>query len=212
MAADLAITRRKVTRVTLRQLENVGTFEALAATALVLREAQEADHAALAFDCARSFWRLLLIGSSTPFVEYLPELTQLAASALLDRVQYRGEQVAIGTAPIRGYEHVLRCYCLAREDEGQLEPDWTSWVRERLLLIRGTKGFDLLYALQLPTVATPELQGDPTRYRTFLREQIMRIKAFDYFTDRRWAKRSFLDDKSAFWRDPKGQWPALDGP
>jgi len=83
-------------------------------------------------------------------------------------------------------------------------------VRERLPLIRDNKGFDLLYALRLPTTATLELQADPTRYVSFLREQIVRIKTFDYCTDRRWAKRSFIDNEIAIWQDPEGRWPALD--
>jgi hypothetical protein len=184
MATDRLAKRRKANCRQLRQLENLGTFEALAATAFLLREAQAENNMDLAFDCARSFWVvLLLIGTSIPFLNILPALTQLAGFALLDQVQYQGEQVAIADVPIGRYESMLRNYCLAMEDSGQLHWDWASWVRERLLLIRGAKGPDAFRALRLPTIATPELQADPSRYLTFLYNELSRATTFAYLAD-----------------------------
>lgn len=37
------------------------------------------------------------------------------------------------------------------------------------------------------------------------------FKAFDCCANQRWGKRSFFDDEIAFWRNPEGRWPALDG-
>ena len=184
MATDRLAKRRKANSRHLRQLENLGTFEALAATAFLLREAQAENNMDLAFACARSFWVvLLLIGSSIPFLNILPALTHLAGVTLLDQVQYQGEQVAIAGVPIGRYESMLRNYCLAMEDSGQIHWDWASWVRERLLLIRGAKGSDAFRALRLPTIATPELQADPSRYLTFLYNEVSRATTFAYLAD-----------------------------
>lgn len=210
-ASDLVAKRRRTTRLPLRQLENLGTFEALAATALLLREAQAENNDSLAFDCARSYWViLLLIVSTLPFIHILYAMAELAGSALLDHVRYQGEQVAIAAAPIGNYERYLRHYCLASEDREQLGPSRSEWVALRLKLMRGIKGLDLLYVFQLPVIATPELRADPKRYILFQREQFVRLKALDYSTDARWAKRSLLKDFIAYESDPEGRWPTLD--
>lgn len=210
-AVELVLRRCKVNHVMLRKLENRGTFEALAALALLVREALEAGDEKRAFDCAHSFWRvLLLIVSQVPFFYHRSALCKLAGEALLDRVVYQGERVAIADAPIEDFEWFLRGYCLAREDEGKLKPDWQSWVRERLLLIRGKKGFDLRHALRIPTEATDELKGDTPRYERFVRHQFIRSKAWDYVSDPHWGARSFDIDMIAFLGDPKGRWPKLD--
>lgn len=209
-ATELALRRRKLTRVTLRQLENRGTFEALAALALLLREARETRNDELAFDCAHSFWRvLLLVLSSIPFVTHLSEITELAGDALLDHVIYRGEQVAIAKAHVHIHIHedLLRSYCLYLEDEGKLKPDWRSWVRERLLLIRGTKGLEFFYALRMPTEATDELRDDDGRHVIFEREQFARFKAWDYLYDSHRTPRSFTEDIITFLADDEGHWP-----
>lgn len=211
MASEFVGRRQKTSRRLLRQLENLGSFDALAATALLLREALGEGRDALAYQCAESFWvLLLLILSTTPFIDYLPGMTRLAGDALLDQVHHRGERVAIASAPTDIYERLLRGYCLGQEDAGKLGPDWESWVRERLKLIRGTKGFDLLFAFRLPTDARDALRTDPARYREFLKDAFVRWKALDYITDPRWAKRPFMEDWATFWKNPNGEWPALD--
>ncbi len=211
MASEFVGRRQKTSRRLLRQLENLGSFDALAATAFLLREALADGRDAVAYQCAESCWvLLLLILSTTPFIDYLPGMTRLAGDALLDQVHHRGEQVAIASAPTDLYERLLRGYCLGREDAGKLAPDWASWVRERLKLIRGTKGFDLLFAFRLPTEATDTLRADPTRYREFLKDAFVRWKALDYITDPRWAQRPFMEDWATFWKDPHGEWPALE--
>lgn len=210
-AAELALERRPITGVSLRQLENRGSFEALAAVAVLLREAQASGDAGRSFDSARSFWRLLvLILASEPFASQTCPISELAGDALLDTVVYRGERVAIAKARVHAPVHLLRCHCLALEDRGKLKYDWQSWVRERLLLIRGTKGFDFLHALQMPTVATEELKRDPARYFRFQRESFIRGMAWLYLLDPSWMARSFMDDMLAFLRDPECQWPSLE--
>ncbi|MFC5582170.1 hypothetical protein [Rhodanobacter terrae] len=208
---DHVAKRRPITNVSLRQLENLGTFEALAATTLLLRETLQAGNSLRAHCCAASFWRLLLlIGSSVPFFDVLPAMAELADKALLHQVVHRGEQVALTSVPIRRYEGLLRGYCLAREDRGTMGPDHASWVRERLLLIRGKKGFDVQHAFRVPVIATPALQADPEMYANFLQDQMVRRMALDYCTKARWAHRVFIDDLMAFYNDPEGHWPAVD--
>ena len=208
---DHVAKRRSFTSVSLRQLENLGTFEALAATALLLRETLQAGNALRAHYCAASFWRLLLlIGSSVPFFEVLPAMAELADRALLHQVVHRGEQIAITAVPIRRYKSLLRSYCLAREDQGLMRPDHASWVRERLLLIRGKKGFDIQHAFRVPVIATSDLQADPEMYVHFLQDQVVRRMALDYCTNARWEHRIFIDDLMAFYDDPEGRWPAID--
>lgn len=208
---DHVAKRRPITSVSLRQLENLGTFEALAATALLLRETLQTGNTLRAYNCAASFWRLLLlIGSSVPFFDVLPAMAELADKALLRQVVHRGEQVALTAVPIRRYESLLRGYCLAREDRGTLGPDHASWVRERLLLIRGKKGFDVQQAFRVPVIATPALQADPEKHVRFLQDQTVRRMALDYCTSDRGAQRVFIDDLMAFYDDPDGCWPAID--
>lgn len=209
-ATELALCRSKVTNRTLRKLEDRGTFEALAALGLLVREAREAGDEERAFECARCFWRvLLLIVSANPFRDHRSALRKLAGEALLDRVVYKGERVAIADAPIDVHESYLRFYCSARENEGRLEPGWRNWVRERLLLMRGDKGFDLLYALSIPMEATDELKSDASRYDCFLRWRFVGFKAWDYVFDHRRSPRSFMEDVHAFLTDPEGRWPEL---
>ena len=209
-ASEFMVDREKPSRRLLRRLEHQGSFEALAATALLLREAQAEDHESLAYQCAQSFWViLLLIGSTVPFINLLPAMAALAGEALIDHVQHDDEQVEIATAPVRLYEQILRHHCLAREDRGLLDPRWNSWVRYRLQLMRGDYGFDLLFALGLPTRATKALHVDPARYLAFQRDAFVRWKALDYITQADWAKRSFMDDWVAYMGDPEGRWPEL---
>ena len=209
-ASEFMVDREKPSRRLLRRLEHQGSFEALAATALLLREAQAEDHESLAYQCAQSFWViLLLIGSTVPFINLLPPMAALAGEALIDQVQHDDEQVEIATAPVRLYEQILRHHCLAREDRGLLDPRWNSWVRYRLQLMRGDYGFDLLFALGLPTRATKALHVDPARYLAFQRDAFVRWKALDYITQADWAKRSFMDDWVAYMGDPEGRWPEL---
>jgi hypothetical protein len=49
-----------------------------------------------------------------------------------------------------------------------LEPNHRSWVRERLLLMRGKKGMHLQYAFLLPVAATATLQSDHEEHARFL--------------------------------------------
>lgn len=92
-------------------MENLGTFEALAAAALLLRETLHVGNALRAHYCAASVWQLLLlIGSSTPCFEVLPAMAELADKALLNQVVHRGEQVASTSVTIRRYENLLRSY------------------------------------------------------------------------------------------------------
>jgi len=203
--------RRSISRRILRRLENLGSLDALAATALLVREAQEEGNEQLAFQCARSAWALLLLISSTlPFDSNAPVMTALLGDALLDHVHYRGEQVSIRSAPIHVYERILREHCLRREDAGKLGPSWACWVRERLKLIHGKMGLDLLFALSLPTEATSTLRADPARHLRFQEDRIVRWKSLNYILDWRWSQRSFIDDWIAFSKDPNSQWPELD--
>jgi hypothetical protein len=73
---------------------------------------------------------------------------------LLDHVHHEGEQVTIASALVDLYE--------------------------RLLLIRGTKEFDCLFALRLPAEAAEALRADPARYQDFLRTTFMRWNSPDY--------------------------------
>lgn len=210
MASEIMVRREKTSRRLLRRLESLGSFEALAATALLLREAQAEGDQALAYSCAQSFWAvLLLIGSTLPFINLLSSMAALAGDALLDQVHHQGERVAIKSAPIYLYEHILRSQCLVWEDMGRLAPDWKSWVRERLKLMRGNYGFDLLFALRMPTEPTEELRRDPERHGTFEKDEYARWKALDYITKPDWAKRPFMDDWVAYMTDPDARWPEL---
>ncbi len=211
-ASEFMVDREKTSRRLLRRLEHLGSFEALAATALLLREAQAGGHESLAYQCAQSFWViLLLIGSTVPYINLLPAMAALAGEALTDHVQHDDEQVAIATAPVLLYERILRHHCLAREDRGLLDPRWNSWVRYRLKLMRGNYGFDLLFALRLPTGPTETLRADAARLRAFEKDVHVRWKALDYITKPEWANRSFMDDWVAYMNDPEGRWPRLSG-
>jgi hypothetical protein len=55
------VDRERTSRRLLWRLEHLGSSEALAATALLLREAQAKDHESLAYQCAQSFWVILLL-------------------------------------------------------------------------------------------------------------------------------------------------------
>lgn len=210
---DHRAQRRTTTSISLRQMENLGTLDALAATALLLREALQIGNASRALYCASSFWRLLLlIGSSVPFVELLPAMAELADEALLHQVVYQGKQVTLASVPIRRYESLLSDYCLDLEDAGKLRPDHDSWTRARLLLIRGMKGHDFLHAFRVPVVATPALRADPEKYARFLRDQIVCRMAFGYCGSTRWANRNFEGDLWTFYNDPEGRWPTIDSP
>ncbi len=207
-ASEFMADREKTSRRLLRRLEHLGSFEALAAIALLLREAQGEGRQLLAYQCAQSFWViLLLIGSTAPFINLF--MAALAGNALLDHVQYDDEQVAIATAPVLLYERILRHHCLAREDRGLLDPCWNSWVRYRLQLMRGNYGFDLLFALRLPTEPTETLRADAAQLRAFEKDVYVRWKALDYITKAEWSKRSFMGDWVAYMGDPEGRWPKL---
>lgn len=210
-ATDLAPERRPITRVTLRQLENRGSFEALAAVAVLLREAQVAGDSGRSLDCANSFWRLLLLLLvSHPFTMHPASMCEVAGDALLDGVVYQGERVAIAKARFSVPMTLLRFHCLAMEDRGTLKCDWHSWVREMLLLFRGSKGFDYHCALAMPTVATEALKQDPERYFRFKQQHLICGAACLYLLSPRWMVRSFMDDMLVFLSDATGRWPALD--
>ncbi|MEY2152035.1 hypothetical protein AB7849_14100 [Rhodanobacter sp. 115] len=205
---DFRPARRTLTSVPLRYLEDLGTFEALAATALLVREALHAGDARCARRCAVTFWRLLLvISSSLPFYDVLLNMAKLADEALLHRVVYRGEQVSLTSVAIWNYETVLDRYCLVQQMDSTLKPGHVSWVKARLSMIRGDKGIDLQWAFRLPVVATSALQADPERHARYLREQTVRQMAFDYCSTDLWQRRSFVDDMMAFFKDPEGRWP-----
>ncbi len=205
---DFRPARRTLTSVPLRQLEDLGTFEALAATALLVREALHVGNARRARRCAVTFWRLLLvISSSLPFYDVLPNMAKLADEALLHRVVYRGEQVSLTSVAIWDFETVLHRYCLTQQIDSALKPGHVNWVKVRLSLIRGNKGIDLIWAFRLPVVATSSLQANPEKHARFLREQTVRQMAFEYCSTDLWQRRSFVDDMMAFFRDPEGRWP-----
>lgn len=210
VASEIMVRREKTSRRLLRRLERLGSFEALAAIALLLREAQAEGNEELAFSCAGSFWVVLLLIGSTPlFVGLLGEMAALAGDALLDHVHHRGERVAIRDAPILLYEQILRRQCLTWKNQGKLAPDWSSWVRARLRLIRGDYGFGVVFALRLPTEATEELRADPERHSAFQKHVFARWKALDYITTADWARRSFFNDWVAYMTGPNARWPEL---
>ena len=202
-------TRVRVTFTLLERLVRIGSLDALAAIALLLREASIDNNASTMFQCAQSAWRVLLLaGSAWPLFAVLPELAKVSAAALLDQVTYRGEKVAIGDAPIMIYDDILRSHCLRLEDAGKLRPDHASWVRERLRLFHGELGIDMLFALTMPTVATPELEVDAAAYLRFLHRKILRLQAIRYCCDVRLSNRRFEED--VLLNDPEGRWPALE--
>lgn len=204
-------TRTRVTFTLMKRLVRVGSLDALAAIALLLREASIGNNASAMFQCAQGAWRVLLIaGSASPLIEVLPELAKVSAAALLDQVTYRGQKVAVGDAPIMIYDDILRSHCMRLEDAGKLRPDNASWVRERLRLFSGELGFDMLFALTLPTVATPELKVDAAAYSRFLHRETLRLQAIRYCCDARLSNRRFEDDMNVFLNDPEGRWPEFD--
>jgi hypothetical protein len=193
-AFDVRARRNVLTTAPLHPLEKLGTFDALAATALLMREALCADDAGNARYCAMSLWRLLLVISSLhPFRDLLPAMAELADKALLHRVVYRDEQVSIASVAILNYEAILSRYCPYESVDGASKLKYASWVDARLSLLRGKANMGLFPAFQLPVVATPALQADPKRYAHFLHVQRLRDSAFEYFSTGAWQHKSFSD-------------------
>ncbi|MBB5360782.1 hypothetical protein HDE76_004030 [Rhodanobacter sp. ANJX3] len=196
-AIEVRARRNTLTTAPLQPLEKLGTFDALAATALLMREALRADDARNARYCAMSFWRLLLVISSLhPFCNLLPAIAELADKALLHQVVYRDEQVSIGSIAILNYEAILNRYCPSESEDSASKLKFASWVNARLSLIRGEKHIDLLLAFHLPVVATPALQANPQRHAHFLHMQRARETAFNYCSSGLWQHQSFKDYKS----------------
>jgi hypothetical protein len=211
-AVHIAPTRRRATPGMLHKLERLASLDALAVTALLLREAELERRIAFAFECARSFWYLLLIlGSTKPFTDNLKVLAKLSGNALLDQVEHRGQRVTIATAPIDIFEHALSAHCLESIDDEEAPPSQAQFVEEQLKALRGTTRPDIKYALQLPTVATSSLEANHERYAIFVRDQWIRRKALDYTYDRLYRNRSFVEDLAFYYRDPEKQWPLHQG-
>lgn len=201
-------TRRRATPGLLYKLEHLASFDALAGTALLLREAQADGRVAFSFECARSFWiLLLLLGSTSPFTGALKALAQLSGDALLDRVEHRGQRVAVAIAPVEIFEHALCAHCFENIDDERAPPSRAQFVEEQLNVLRGTARLDVKYALQLPTIAGEVLKASPDRYAAFRTEQWVRHKALDYTYETRYRTRSFSDDLGSFYRDPERRWP-----
>jgi len=190
--------RARATPSLVKHLERVGNVDALASILLLLREALVDGDAEFSYRCAQGAWRvLLMMGASLPFFMVLPDLAKLTGASILDRVTYQGEKVAISKAPIMMCVDILRRHCLRLEDAGKLGLDDGSWICECLHVFSGDRGFDLLFALSMPTVATPELEADAAKYSKFLDFAVIRENALRHVCDARLSKRRFEDDFGA---------------
>lgn len=195
-AVHVRARRNAITTASLQSLEKLGTFDALAATALLMREALSAGDAGNARYCAMSFWRLLLVISSLhPFRDLLQAMVELADKALLHRVVCRDEQVSIASVAILNYEAILSNYCPYELVDSASKQKYVNWVNARLSLVQGKVNMGLFPAFQLPVVATPALRADPKRYAYFLHVQQLRDLALKYCSTGAWQYKSFSDYK-----------------